>query len=119
MCGDNLTSDELIRYLHKTLDQPEFVKWNTTSLEYVISWSIGYRGKVIRDLSLQLYDQFLSWYDEYRRDHYIIPAYDFAGNLDDLLTIRELLAKVDQKQFTGNEKHDLQIAIDFMNRIDS
>jgi len=115
-----LTSDELIRYLHTNLAQSEleFGKWNTTSLEYIISWATGYRGQLIRNLSLRLFDRFISWYDKYQASHYIVPVYDFANNLDDLLRIRAFLAKLDQRQFIGNEKNDLRITIDFMNQID-
>lgn len=118
MCGDNLSNDDILKELNTLLNNPQFEKWNTTSLEYIISWATGYHGKVIRDLSLQMYDLFIEWYQSYRKTHYIAPVYDFISTVGDMYHIRDLLLQIDQSQFNDDEKHNLAIAIHFMNQID-
>jgi hypothetical protein len=118
MCGDNLSDDQILKQLNDILVNPQFEKWNTTSLEYVIGWATGFRGKTIRDLSLHIYDLFIDWYQEYQATHYIVPVYDFISNIDEMVHIRELLLQIDQSQFTDDPKHNMKKAINFMNQID-
>lgn len=116
MCsGEKLTDDQILVQL-SDLSKHEFVKWNTTTLEYIIGYATGYRGLEIRTLSLQIYDSFIEWYRGYRG--LITPICDFASTVGGFIYIRKLLMDIDQTQFGTDVERNLKIAIDFMNLID-
>ena len=115
---DQMTNEMIVTELHKMLQEQQFEKWKTNSLEYLIGWATGYRGESIRRHSLRVYDCFIDWYRKISSTPTPVPAYDFASSVGDLVKIQDLLIKFDQSQFTDDRNKNLRICINFMNMID-
>ena len=61
-CHDKLSDECVLSDLTETLKNPQFEKWNTTSLGHVLIAIEGQNGSKAHDIALQLAENFYSWF---------------------------------------------------------
>jgi hypothetical protein len=61
-CHSGLSDETVIAQLKEALENPQYEKWNTTSLSHMIIAIEGTNGAEAHDLGLQLAEGFLEWF---------------------------------------------------------
>ena len=58
-----LSDETVLKQLQETLNNPQFDKWNGTSLSHVLLAYSGLNGKKVHIVAKQLLDKFYNWYN--------------------------------------------------------
>jgi hypothetical protein len=67
-----LSNEEVIKQLKDILDgEFYFETWNTTSVSHILIALMGHNGSEGKELSLKIFEIFLSWYEKNKQDKYL------------------------------------------------
>jgi len=60
-CHSKLSDENVNKTLKSALENPEFEKWNNTSISHLCITSLGFNGEEARLLSNQLFEEYITW----------------------------------------------------------
>lgn len=61
-CTSKLSTEHILSDLTKTLENPNFGMWNTSSLGHVLEVASGKHGEEAQKIAIQLVEDFYTWY---------------------------------------------------------
>jgi hypothetical protein len=61
-CHSGLSDETVKAQLQESLDNPQFEKWNTTSLSHILIAAEGVNGPEVRVIALELAEKFYQWF---------------------------------------------------------
>ena len=61
-CHAGLSDETVKTQLQESLDNPQFEKWNTTSLSHILIAAEGENGPEARAIALELAEKFYNWF---------------------------------------------------------
>ena len=60
-CAQGLSNEETLRQYTSNLEDPQFEKWNGTSLNFVMMDTLGYHGEEVQKVASQLLNGYYTW----------------------------------------------------------
>lgn len=82
-CHSGISNQQVIDSFQKTLIEPKFEVWNSTSISHIIIAACGYNGLTARKLALELLGKYMDWLNMPNESN-LIPV-------DERKKIREIL----------------------------
>lgn len=74
-CHSIFSDEEVVAQTKSSLENPQFERWNTTSLNHTVIACLGYNGVEAQDLSLQLYQKHIDWAETVKGYGYLRPEH--------------------------------------------